>query len=620
MARTRRPRQHAAMFPDLPSTHAILVMALTVLALVLFTRERIALESSSLFILFALALGFALFPYQSGNGETLNGLAFFQGFGHPALIAISGLMVASYGLIRTGALDPATRALARLWTVHPRLSFVLTLSFTAVVSAFVSNTPQIIVMLPLLVSVARRANTPASHILMPVGFMTVIGGMTTTIGTSTNLLIAGVAADMGVRPFGMFDFFVPALFAGGIGFAFLFFFSARLLPAHQPDAPPASARSFSALLTVTDESFANGKTVGQVVEKTGGAMHVARVQRNGETLMMPLPDVVLQPGDRLRLTDTPEQLQEFEQVLGMKFDADRSADAVEIEATDEDLQSNELVIVHGSAYAGMSLNELGFSQRHNVVAIAVHRAGKAMDLAPTPIGDVVLRAGDILLVKGTPEALANLRRSDEFLVLDATADLPHTRKAPLAIGIMSAAVALAAFDILPIAISALGGVLAMLATGVLSWRSVGRALSVPVILMIVVSLALGTALVKTGAAEYLAKLFVWAAQGAPPAAILGGLMLLMSIFTNLVANSAAGVIGTPIAVHMAQQLGWPPEPFVLAVLFGANMGFIIPTETNLLVLNAGRYRFADFIRVGTPLTLLMWAALAWFLPRWYGLG
>lgn len=620
MADRRVSRQHAIMFPELPSMHAILVMALTVLALVLFTRERIPLESSSLFVLFALAFGFALFPYKAANGATLDGLAFFQGFGHPALIAISGLMVASYGLIRTGALDPTTRALARLWTVHPRLSFFLTLLFTAVVSAFVSNTPQIIVMLPLLVSVARRANVPASHILMPVGFMTVIGGMATTIGTSTNLLIAGVAADMGVRPFGMFDFFVPALVAGAAGFAFLFFFASRLLPAHQPDAAPASVRPFSALLTVTEDSFASGKTLGHVVEKTGGALQVGRIQRNGETLVVPLPDVVLQPGDRLRVTDTPEQLQEFEQVLGMKFDADHSAEAVEIEATDEDLQSNELVIVHGSAYAGMSLNQLGFSQRHNVVAIGVHRAGKPMDLTPTPIGDVILRAGDILLVKGTPDALANLRRSDEFLVLDATADLPHTRKAPLAIGIMAAAVALAAFDVLPIAISALGAVLVMLVAGVLSWRSVGRALSVPVILMIVVSLALGTALVKTGAAEYLAKVFVWAAQGASPAAIFAGLMLLMSVFTNLVANSAAGVIGTPIAVHMAQQLGWPPEPFVLAVLFGANMGFVIPTETNLLVLNAGRYRFADFIRVGTPLTLLMWALLSWFLPRWYGLS
>ena len=209
-----------------------------------------------------------------------------------------------------------------------------------------------------------------------------------------------------------------------------------------------------------------------------------------------------------------------------------------------------------------------------------------------------------------------------MLVLDATADLPSTRRAPLALAIMAGVVLSAAFGLLPIAISALAGVLLMLLTSCLAWRDAARALSTQVILIVVASLALGSALLKTGAADYLAQLFVLATEGASAAWLLSGLMLLMAVMTNIVSNNAAALIGTPIAIGIARQLGLPEEPFVLAVLFGANMSYATPIafKTNLLVMSAGGYRFSDFLRVGVPLTLIMWAAFSWLLPRLYGLG
>lgn len=234
--------------------------------------------------------------------------------------------------------------------------------------------------------------------------------------------------------------------------------------------------------------------------------------------------------------------------------------------------------------------------------------------------DVTLRTGDILLVQGPRDSIAELKSSGELLVLDATTDLPHTAKAPLALAIMAGIVLAAALGLLPIAISAVFGVLLMIISGCLDWRNATRALSVPVIMIVVASLALGVALLKTGGAEYLAQVFVAIAAGAPPSVILSGLILLMALLTNIVSNNAAAVIGTPIAISMANQLNLPAEAFVLAVLFGANMSYATPMayKTNLLVMSAGGYTFGDFLRVGIPLTLIMWLVFSWVLPWLYG--
>ncbi|MCF8131085.1 MAG: SLC13 family permease, partial [Deltaproteobacteria bacterium] len=205
---------------------------------------------------------------------------------------------------------------------------------------------------------------------------------------------------------------------------------------------------------------------------------------------------------------------------------------------------------------------------------------------------------------------------------DATIDLPFTKKAPLALLIMLGIIVSAALGILPIAISASLGALMMIVTGCIGWRDATSALSAQVILIVVASLALGSALLKTGGADYLAQLFVALAGGASPSFVLSGLMLLMAILTNVVSNNAAAVIGTPVAVSIATQMGQPPEPFVLAVLFGANMSYATPVayKTNLLVMNAGNYTFNDFLRIGIPLVLIMWMALSLLLPTIFGLA
>ena len=605
--------------PESPDTHAIAVLVLTVVALVLFTRERIPLETSSLFVLVALAVGFELFPYQSEQGR-LHAVDFFYGFGHEALIAVCGLMIVGNGLVRTGALEPIGRMLGTFWSVSPQFSLLLTLLLGGLLSAFVNNTPIVVLLLPILVSVSIRASTPASKILMPMGMATLVGGMTTTIGTSTNLLVVSVAASLGLARMDMFAFFVPAGIAACVGILYLWLIAPRIMPLREAALSDTSPRLFTAQLHIPEGSFCDGKTLSEVAQKAGDQFKVQRIRRSENAFTLPLPDVLIRANDRLMLQDTPQNLKEYEQVLDAQlYSGDVQVDD-EHPLRAEDQQIAEIVIVQGSPLVNVTLSDIRFSDRYQLNTLAIHRAGRVIESIPDGVGKIRLRIGDILLVQGAREHIAEIKREGTLLVLDATMDLPHSNKATLSLIIMFATVLTAAVGLLPIAISAALGSLVMLVTGCLGWRDIQRALSIQVILIVVASLALGKALIETDATTYVAQLFLYTTAGASPTVILSGLILLMAVLTNIVSNNAAAVIGTPIAINIAQELALPPEAFVLAVLFGANMSYATPMayKTNLLVMNAGGYVFSDFVRIGVPLTLIMWAVFSWLLPMIYG--
>ena len=604
----------------IPDAHGIAVLALIIIAFILFTRESIPLESSSLLVLVLLTAGFELVPY-SRDGISLHAVEFFTGFGHEALVAVCALMIAGQGLVRTGALEPVGRTLARLWSVSPLLSLLLTLLAGASLSAFVNNVPIVVLLLPILVSISLRTNKPASDILMPMGFATLVGGMSTTIGTSTNLLVVSVAADMGMRRLQMFDFFIPAAIAGIIAILYLWLFAPRMLPRRDAHLADTSPRIFTAHLYIEPDSFADGKTLAKILEKAGSKFKIGQIYRDKGVALTPLPDALIRAGDQISVRDTPENLKEFEKVLGAKlYSADLPVDD-EHPLRAEDQQMAEIVITQGSPLEGTTLSRTRFIDHYELITLALHRAGTEIRTLQTDVGNISMRIGDVLLVQGNREQIAALKRDGELLVLDSTSDLPQTKRAPLALAIMAAIIIVAAVGLLPIAISAMCGVLIMIMTHCLSWRDAAQALSIPVIMIVVTSLALGTALLKTGGADYLAQLYVSITAGTSPVILLSGLMLVMAVLTNIVSNNAAAVIGTPIAIGIAHKLGLASEPFVLAVLFGANMSYATPMayKTNLLVMNAGGYTFSDFIRVGVPLTLIVWLTLSWLLPAMYGL-
>jgi len=605
----------------LPNYHALAVMLLVVCALVLFSRDRIPLETSSLIVLTALVVGFELFPYVSKDGQTLQASDFFLGFGHQALIAVSALMILGQGLIRSGALEPIGRLLTVAWRKSPSVSMLATLLVCAILSAFINNTPIVVMLLPILIGVALRTGRAASGILLPIGLVSIVGGMATTIGTSTNLLVVGVSADMGVAPFGIFDFLAPATVAGSVAIIYLWLIAPRLIPERPVPMQDSIQRVYTAQIRLNRDSAATGLSLADTIERCNGELKVERIQRGPGVFVTPLPDVKLKAGDRITTTNTRDNLREFAHLLGGRlYSGDVEVDdAHPLQTGDQKIA--EVAITPSSKLLGVQIGEARLLSRHGLRLLALHRFNRQDQSRTTSVDNTVLRSGDVLLVQSSEDRLRQLKSGGDFLVLDGSINLPKTDKALVALAIMLGVILVAAVGLWPIAISAIMGVLVLLVTRCLTWKEALSALSIQVVMIIVASLAMGAALMRTGGADWIAQAFLTVSFGLPPFAILGGLMLAMAGLTNVVSNNAAAVIGTPIAIALAQQLMLPAEPFVLAVLFGANLSFATPMayQTNLLVMNAGGYRFNDFVRVGLPLMLLLWLVLTATLSYAYQL-
>jgi di/tricarboxylate transporter len=604
--------------------HAIATMALTVMALYLFSQDRYRLETSSLIILIALSLIFTLFPYKYNDGSVLNATSFYSGFGHEALIAICSLMILGKSIETTGALKPFSRSLSVYWNKRPSLIFLLTLISGALLSSFLNNTPIVIMLIPLLISIALNTKTAPSKILLPVGFATLIGGMATTIGTSTNLLIVSIASDISSISFNMFDFFLPVIAVGTVGIIFLWYVAPKLLPERQIDLTNTSQRIYNAVLFLSDTSYTAGKDVHAILEKINYKISIHKIQRRKNQIIHPLPTVLLKPGDVLFISGTAEKLKEFEMILsGQLHNVNKNNEFIdgEYENRDDNQIMAEVLVTSDSLLHNRSINKARLAEKYNIVVLALHRLNRPSENINDKLSKITLHQGDILLVQGTRENINLIKEDTKLLVLDNKFDYVSSNKGPVAIAIMITVIALAALNILPISISALSGAGFALITRCLNWRDISKAMNIQIILIIVVSLALGKALIDTGSTDYLAHQFVILTEGMSTIGIICSLLFLMSIVTNVVSNTAAAVVGTPIAVNIAQQLGVPLEPFILAVLFGVNMSYATPVgyQTNLLIYSAGGYKFSDFIRVGIPLTLITGAGFTIALAYIYDL-
>ncbi len=604
----------------LPNMHALAVMITIIFALVLFTRDNIPLETTSLVVLVMLATGFQIFPYEA-DGQVLAPSDFFLGFGNRALIAVSALMIVGQGLISTGALEPVGRLLARLWRRSPAFSLLLTLVLTAFLSAFINNTPIVVLMLPILIGVAVKTGISPSGTLIPMGLASIVGGMATTIGTSTNLLVVNVAADMGMDRFNMFDFIGPVMIAGLVAVLYLWLVAPRLVPERTPPIQRGVSRIYTAQIRLNDDSPVVGRSLAEAITRIGEKVKVETIQRGKGVFINPLPDVNLRAGDRIAISASQQNLREYARLLaGTLYSGEHAVDSSH-PLSAQGQQIAEVAITPASRLNGVRIGNAGLMSRFNLRLLAFNRF-EGMERRESPgLDETRLRTGDVLLVQSSLQHLAELKQSSDFLILDGSINLPMARKAPIALAVITGVVALAATRVVPIEISALLGCMVLILTGCLNWKDAMNALSTQVILIIVASLAMGMALLKTGGADYLANLFVYITFGAPPPVVLMSLMMMMAIMTNVVSNNAAAVIGTPIAIGIAQQLGLPLEPFVLAVLFGANLSFATPMayQTNVLIMNAGGYKFGDFVRVGVPLTIITWLILSIVLIWAYGL-
>lgn len=603
----------------MPGFHAIAVLVLALLAFYLYTRSWIRMEFVSLLLLLALVLLFYFYPLDQGSIH-IDDSDILAGFGHPVLIAILCLMILGRGLVVTGALTPAVRLLTRLWQWSSSLGLLVTLLFAVCASAFINDTPVLVLILPMLLGIAERTGSSPAKSLMPVNFAILGGGMVTSLGTSTNLLVISIATDLGVKPIGIFDFTVISATALAVALPYLWLIAPRLLQSRT--LPPVrTTRIYEARVRIEESNALAGRKLMQAARTLGRDLPLKAIMRAGESLTLQ-PELALAAGDELLLADTPEGLREFSSTFSVElFKREGPGRFIAEDTANGDQSIVELVIGPKSPQVDKSLSETRFAEHFGVVVIALQRSDEDLRRASTVIGETALQAGDLLLVQGPESRIEALRGQWDLMLLDSKVTLPRTPLAPWALGIMAAVVLIASLKILPIHIAALLGVAAMLWKGCVRFDGIGRALSLEVVLLIVSSIALGSSMVGSGAANWLASGVVLAMHNWSPALQIAAIMALSAVLTNFVSNSASAAIGTPIAVTMASQLGVPAEPFVLAILFGANLSYATPMayQTNLLVMHAAAYTFRDFVRVGLPLVLLMLAVLSWQLVQRYAL-
>jgi len=604
----------------MPGPHAVLLLVVTITAFYLYTRPWIRIELVSLLLLVTLLLIFYIFPYD-GAGTRLTEIEIFESFGHPALVAICCLMILARGLTMTGAMEPVIRLLGRVWKVNRLLGLLVTLVVAGGASAFINDTPVLVLMLPLLLGLANRTDYPASKTLMPVNFAILAGGLLTSIGTSTNVLVLSIAEDLGMPRMGLFGFTGTTLMAFGIALPYLWLIAPRLLP-DTGRAREASNRQYEASVRVevTSTKIA-GRTLTDLGRALGRPLPVFALIR--EKLELSVTETNrLVAGDVLMLRDTPEGLREIASAFSVDlFERGGAGRFIESADARADAALAEVVVGSQSELNGRTLKETRFAEQHQVVVVGLSRGTGGLLRSVSDIGDTRLSAGDVLLVQGAPDRIERLRGRQDLMLLDASLVLARSPLAPTALAIMAAVLILAALKLLPIHVSAFLGVMAMLVTGCVRFDGIGRALSLEIVLLIASSVALGQSFVATGAAGWIAQGIAAVVVYVPPAAQIAIFMAFAALLTNFVSNAAAAAVGTPIAVATAVALSQPLEPFVLAILFGANLSYATPMayQTNLLIMNAAGYRFSDFVRVGAPLVALMLVVLSVLLARRYGL-
>ncbi len=594
---------------DAPSWHTIGAMAVTVAMFVAFARGRVSTEIVSLLTIATIAVGLYFLPLP--NTRPTDGLALaFSGFGHPALITICALMIMGRGLVVTGALEPAARVLERVFKINQQLGLLVSLVLAFFLSMFVNDTPVLVLLLPIFVSLAARGGMAASKTLIPINAAVLLGGMGTTIGTSTNLIVVALARDLGMPEMGVFHYTPIVIIAALVALPYLWLVAPRMLADNRVSGEDEERR-FVTRLRVGEGGLLNGQELAAVLPRLPA-----------EIAFHDHPEGQLAPHNRLTMSGPHAAMEEALRTLKGEAAFTGVMERIRMQAkeTGEDIAVVEMIVTADSRLIGRSVATSGSGDMYEVAVLGVHRPRPpAMGPQKPSNLDLRIREGDVLLALGLPDSLQAFARGDSLLVLEGMRELPRRSKALLSGAIMLIAVGFASAGLVPIAISALAGAIAMFITGCVKFDRVGRALSAQVIVLVAASIAIGRLVGDSGAAAWLGEALSLGLQFLSPAGVLAAIMLFVTILTNFASNATAASVGTPIAFSIAERLGLPPEPLVLAVLFGCNLCYATPIayQTNMLIMAEGGYEFRDYLRTGVPLVLLMVVTLSILLTMSY---
>ncbi|XDA97555.1 SLC13 family permease [Sulfitobacter sp. LCG007] len=521
---------------------------------------------------------------------------------------IAAMFIVMGALVRTGALDVLTQIAERYARTHPRTAVAVVIVAVMVASAIMNNTPVVVVMIPVFVRLSETLGTKASKLLIPLSYAAIMGGLLTLIGTSTNLLVDGVARSKGLEPFGILEIMPIGLVVCAWGFIYMILFGIRLLPERESMANMLSDRSkmkfFTEAVIPPDSNLVGRDVLGVQLFKRDG-VRLIDVIRGDRSLRRDLGNVALQVGDRVVLRTRMTEL------LSLQANKElRRVDQVSaVETT-----TVEVLITPGCRMVGRSLGAMRLRRRYGVYPLAVHRRNQNIG---RQLDDLVVKVGDTLLLEGAPEDIQRLASEMDMVDVSQPSVRGFRRShAPIAVAVMIGIVVLAALEVAPILLLAVVGVAIVLLTGCIDADEAFSHVEGSLLALIFAMLAVGAALEESGAVRLLVDGIAPALQSVPPSLVVFVVFLLTTTLTEIVSNNAVAVIMTPIAIGLAQALGLDPRPLVVAVMIAASCAFATPIgyQTNTLVYGPGGYKFTDFMRIGIPLNLSMSVIVSAVIP------
>ncbi|MFN0084457.1 MAG: SLC13 family permease [Blastocatellia bacterium] len=590
----------------------ILVFAVAICAVVLFATEKLSVDLIALLIMASLLI-FGIISPDEG----------ISGFSNKATVTVGAMFVISAGLFKTGAVSYLGKFTSDIFKRNYWLGLITVMIAVGFFSAFINNTPIVAVFIPVLLGVAKEIKASVSKLLMPMSFASMFGGVCTLIGTSTNILVSSIAEERGQPPFSMFEIAPLGLVMFTVGMLYMLAIGIRLIPERRSKSDLIESynmQEYIAEVVLLENAPSVGHTIKDAPIAKDIEIVIIGVQRGEEVISVPPPDFVLQAGDVLRVSCNWEEFNQLQTREGVLFKP-------QFKWHDQDVEAKEVKLVEavvaptsefvGRSFAGKSLEDLQFQERFGALVLAIRHRGK---LLREKISDAKLEAGDSLLLEVKADRYNQLRQDSSFIIISEV-EQPSYRKNKLilALLIVAGVIFTATLGILPIVVSAIIGSVLLVLTGCLTMEDAYQAIEWRIIFLLAGVLSLEAAMENSGAAPLISSTIISAVGAWGPVALLSAFYLMTFVFTEIMSNSATAALLTPVAIATANALQVSPRPFLVAVMFAASASFMTPVgyQTNTLIYGPGQYRFADFLKVGTPLNLIFWLIATIMIPYFW---